>query len=57
MAVTTRPTVIIQNPILLIIGWLSGRPRPFIVVRLVNPTMKKVVQTRALSTPCSVRPW
>ena len=57
MAAVTSPTTITQNPTQLIRGWLSGRPRPLMVVRVVNPTMKKVVHTRALSTPCRVRPW
>ena len=57
MAVITRPTTIIQKPMRLMWGWLSERPRPLIVVRFVNPTMKNVVHTRALSTPCRVRPW
>ncbi len=47
----------VANPILLMIGLASDRPRPFIVVRLVNPMMKNVVHTSAFSTPWMVRPW
>ena len=56
-AANRSPTTMTTNPATLIFGWLSGRRSPLIVVKVLNPTMKNVVQTRALSTPCRVRPW
>ena len=52
-----RPTHMMMNPAQFSLGTLSRRFRPYIIVRVKKPVMKKVVKTSALSTPCSVKPW
>ena len=39
------------------LGTLNRRRRPYVTVNVKKPVMKKVVNTSALSTPCSVKPW
>ena len=56
-AAISRPITMTANPTWLILGILRLRPRPLITTKFVNPTMKNVVHTSALSTPCRVRPW
>ncbi|MEZ5178656.1 MAG: hypothetical protein R2746_10360 [Acidimicrobiales bacterium] len=47
-AVTTTPTVIVQNPAVFTAGWLSGRPSPLMTTNVVKPTMKNVVHTQGV---------